>query len=682
MKYANATISLVMVSLLAGGVLLLPAMTDAVTTDHDYPRVLAWQLNTGKTPASELAKYDAVILNMNAHVSHPQLLKDLRRLNPNIVILAYTSGVEYPALRMQDVEPLGRGPWTELGRGIQPEWRLKTWDGKDISFWHQHWGLNPNAVAANGVSYADYAAKVLVREVLDSGLWDGLFFDTTWDTVSWKDENIDINADGKKDTKEYIDRKWHDGQQAMFSAIRKQVGDKYLIITNGDGKFSDVNNGRMFESFPEFYEGGWAGSVDRYLATDRGGRLPRLNIINVDTDNGGNFRNFSWMRFGLGSSLLANGYYNFDYGTTDRSYVNYYDEYNVSLGRPTAGAYNVTPMSNVAVSPGFWRRDFEKGIALVNAGTQTRTYTLPGYFEKVRGSQDPLVNDGKRVNTVTIAPSDSLILLRPLQEVLNAPYSNGAYARIFNGESKQQRSSFFSYDQRFGGRTVVAKADLDNDQRIETVVADGSAISVYRDNGQLTAKFYPYTASYRSGVTFAIGDLNNDQQLEIVTGTKLGGGPHVRLFNMYGRLLTPGFFAYASNFRGGVNVAVADLDGDGKGEIITGAGFGGGSQVRVFGSDGVQIGSDFFAYQASFRGGVNVAAGDLDGDGKAEIITGAGQTGGPHVKVFNRFGRLSSEFFAFPASSSAGVLVSAADFDNDRRAEIVAMTTDYALFSR
>src|SRR5437867_1542287 len=70
------------------------------------------------------------------------------------------------------------------------------------------------------------------------------------------------------------------------------------------------------------------------------------------------------------------------------------------------------------------------------------------------------------------------------------------------------------------------------------------------------------------------------------------------------------------------------------GFIVTGAGPGGGSHVRAFLGDGRATAVSFFAYPPGFTGGVHVAAGDVDGDGFPEIITGAGAGGGPHVRVF------------------------------------------------
>jgi hypothetical protein len=80
------------------------------------------------------------------------------------------------------------------------------------------------------------------------------------------------------------------------------------------------------------------------------------------------------------------------------------------------------------------------------------------------------------------------------------------------------------------------------------------------------------------------------------------------------RLLLPdgaevgGFMAYAPSFGGGVRVSSVDSDNDGVAEIVTGAGAGGGPHVRVLRPDGTQV-VGYLAYASDFSGGVDVAGG-------------------------------------------------------------------------
>lgn len=120
------------------------------------------------------------------------------------------------------------------------------------------------------------------------------------------------------------------------------------------------------------------------------------------------------------------------------------------------------------------------------------------------------------------------------------------------------------------------------------------------------------------------------------------------------------FFAYDVNFRGGVRVASAEFNGDGAPDVITAAGPGGGPHVRVFDDFIAQPIAGFFAYDLAFTAGVLVAAADIDGDGRADVITGAGAGGGPHVRVSSGAdSSLLVEFFAYDAGFAGGVRVAA-----------------------
>ena len=62
---------------------------------------------------------------------------------------------------------------------------------------------------------------------------------------------------------------------------------------------------------------------------------------------------------------------------------------------------------------------------------------------------------------------------------------------------------------------------------------------------------------------------------------------------------------------GGVNVAAGDVDGDGTAEIVVGAGKGG-PQVKMYEANGTDINPGFFAYEEDFHSGVNVAVGKIN----------------------------------------------------------------------
>jgi hypothetical protein len=177
--------------------------------------------------------------------------------------------------------------------------------------------------------------------------------------------------------------------------------------------------------------------------------------------------------------------------------------------------------------------------------------------------------------------------------------------------------------------------------------------------GALVWEVMAYASSFTGGVRTAMGDVNGDGIPDLITAAGPGGGPHVKVFSGANGGLLLSFFAYAPDYTGGVYVAAADLNGDGQAEIITGTGIGGGPHVRVFNGAGNELAS-FFAYEDSFRGGVLVTAGDLNGDGQAEIITGSGVGGGPVVKVFDglTFQTLAA-FFAFDPAMREGVVVTA-----------------------
>lgn len=198
------------------------------------------------------------------------------------------------------------------------------------------------------------------------------------------------------------------------------------------------------------------------------------------------------------------------------------------------------------------------------------------------------------------------------------------------------------------------------DSVIVAAKAAGSTpqVKVIRKNQTVRASFYAYEPGYRGGVTIATGDVDGDGKIEIVTGTGPNSAPHVRIFNLDGHLEGQ-FYAYSSFLRTGVNVAVADVNGDGRDDIITAPLGNNAPQVKVFRkkSTSYVLVDDVMAYASYFRGGVSLAADDLNGDGKAEIVVAPYSDRSAQVRVYSyATGNLkeTNRFYGFNKNLNTG----------------------------
>ncbi len=281
-----------------------------------------------------------------------------------------------------------------------------------------------------------------------------------------------------------------------------------------------------------------------------------------------------------------------------------------------------------------------------------------------------------RLNLELAVNQASSLLTNQLEMILTAPAALDQSSIKMTNQDGKVAEEFLAYSDKFKGGASVTSGDVNGDGQAEIIVGAGPGggphLKIFNSNGELLKQFFALAENYRAGINIAAGDINQDGKDEIIVGTGFGALPEVRMFDYQGKLIGT-FLAYDKNSKSGVNVAVGDIDGDGKNEIITGAGQGGGPQVRIFKPSGLVVGQ-FFAYDTRFRGGVRVTIADINGGArnhKDEIITAPGKGGGPQVKIFDNKGNTLGQFFAYNSNFRGGVNLATADLNNDGLAEII-----------
>jgi serralysin len=280
---------------------------------------------------------------------------------------------------------------------------------------------------------------------------------------------------------------------------------------------------------------------------------------------------------------------------------------------------------------------------------------------------------------------------------------------------------------------TVALGDVNGDGFADLIVgaATGTAqVKVYDGkalaNGTLTAanaethlltQFTAYDSRYSVGVNVAASYVNGTTDADIITGAA-SGNPHVKVFNSQAiangtfnpanpdASLSAQWFAYGVGLNIGATVAGGDLENDGFADVVTGASTGN-PHVKVYSGRAIHNGTfnggnpdaslvtSFMPYTTGMGLGVNVAVGDVNGDGFADLITGP-RTMTPDVRVYDgkaiatgTFNALNpnlqrlDQFFAFDPKYHTGVSLAAADFTGNGRASLLTAAStgapDYRL---
>ncbi len=394
-------------------------------TAQNFPRTGGYLIGGSTTPLTpaHVAPLDVVMLGAyegwkNSQGLNPsQFAAAAKALNPNFKMFIYTNieSLNNDPPQPADLDLIGTVPWWLYESGTSGTMAPGCCGSAPYSI-----NVTTYSKVYNGQNYPTWRGK------RDVGVFvtpfpsvDGLYVDNVYAVPRWNgDFTLSGTTQSKSDpTTQHIYRM---GYVAYFNSVRAAGSSAQQMITGNVADwysyasdladYQGVLNGGVMESIigqSYSYESqSWATMMASYTTTMNALAAPKYGIFSVDADSATDYQE---ARYALGSCLLGDGYFYFHVSNYN-DYVTL-DEYSVNLG--TANVPALVFPGAAAWQKGVYRRDFQNGIALVNPkGNGPQTVTLETSYKHISGTQDPSVNNGQTVTTVTLNDRDGVILLR------------------------------------------------------------------------------------------------------------------------------------------------------------------------------------------------------------------------------------------------------------------------------
>ncbi|MCU0322780.1 MAG: FG-GAP-like repeat-containing protein, partial [Chitinophagaceae bacterium] len=225
----------------------------------------------------------------------------------------------------------------------------------------------------------------------------------------------------------------------------------------------------------------------------------------------------------------------------------------------------------------------------------------------------------------------------------------------------------------------ISCGDVDGDGKLDVAVANSNAasVSVLRNTSTSSTISFSTAVNMATGsfpVSVAIGDIDGDTKADIITANQFGENISVlRNTSTTGNISFAAKVDYSSS-TGPFSVAIADVDGDDKNDIVVAVL--NNSRISIFRNTSTS-GTINLANRVNFTTGgsiASVAVGDFDGDGKPDIATANSGSTANSISILRNTSTATTISFATKVDVSTGTgpsSVAVGDFNSDARLDIV-----------
>lgn len=475
--------------------------------NNNFPKLssLVWgnSINSSETEKIEFySRFDTLSVS-KSNQARSYSLKQIRELNPDIIILPYVTAIGYQNFT-------NSYPFSDLIDRIEPNMYLTNLSGRPItnpSF--------PNNAICNLYTennFSEVLSSHVTEEMIQEGLWDGVWYDVVgsslWFLVDYGTGEYVIQPDFDMDgVEEDLDNSqdlekattiWIDGMNKLMDLTREKSGNDIILVGNGVDYNHDNYNGNLWERKLEWWEGnpdnGQIETFMRYNETyysrsfpyfQQETKSPHLNsnlFMNPYNSTTNPTEHYRRNRFGLSASIISEIYYDPEITVGSSDDLLWYDEYFVDI-------YTSKPTNNTLVDSGYlgepisstsefeslaWKKEFENGIVYLNGKDTSLTIQLDKIYRYINGTQDSTINKGGlTTNSITLQANDGIILLRTLCS--NNPSNDQNCISTCGDNICSTNENCNSCSQDCGAcPTIDPNTNTDGDDEDDTTTSSGS----------------------------------------------------------------------------------------------------------------------------------------------------------------------------------------------------------------